>query len=738
MNGSRRHFRIGGLAVSLTSAALVASLLPTGLVSTVLGDTSVTQAATNTAIPADTTGTTTYAALPDLKLQEALAGDIKPGTLILTAPAGFAWKSSGASAATSSCTGLSASVTAQSTIAITVTFIGTSSAPCLVTVSTIQIIPTQGTPLISPVAIGKSGTAGGLPSSGYGLVGTVAGTPTKLGFTSQPSTAPSGVTMLTQPAVAIQDSFGNTVTSPSAAASILLSLTAPTTGGPGTLGTCTSAVTTSAGVATFAGCKITGTNATGTGYRLTAADTTVGSGHPYTPGTSSAFDVPDNLTFEIQPGGGAGSGNRAQGGIAFSSQPKVTVRAVSTKAANDNTTMVTLSILAGTGTAGAVLTCDQAGNILKVTSGSAQFTGCKIDKAGTGYKLVATSSPTYGTSVWSSNAFDVVAGLASKLTFVQQPAGAVANTAFTTQPIVAITDAGGNVITSGVSAVVTLSIGTNPGVPAGVLSCVPGLSVATTTSGTNAGKAAFSGCKISNAGVGYTLVATASSVVCSAGACATSGVLASGTSTSFTVTPAQAQITVTPSANVITWGSGVTLTTRFDINGAGKSFQLLAARDGVNFSVIASLVTNSSGVATFAYRPATNLFYKAVFAGTSDLVAGTSNTTRVVVRQIALLRPTSLGKITSVSRGTTVTFTTTVRPSRPELAPAKVTFWIYRRVGTSWVFFTKRDYFINSIGIAKLTWKFSTSGTWFVRSAANPTPYNANSVVTRMEIYRVS
>ena len=741
MNGLRRNLRRGGLATSLASGLLVVSLLPTGLVGTVLGASSVVQPASNTAIPANTSsaagGLNTPTTLPDLKVQEGAAGDIGEGTLILAAPTGFAWASSGAAVAVSSACGLSVSVS-QSTSAITVQFSRASaSSACLVTVSNIDVIPTQGSPLISPVAIGKSGTATGLPSTGYGVLGTVAGPASKLGFTSQPSTAPSGVTMLTQPKVAIKDAVGNTVTA--ASATITLTLVAPTSGGPGSLGGCTAPVATSAGEATFSGCRVTGI---GIGYKLQATDTTGGSGHPYTASNSTSFDVPDNLGFEAQPGGGAGNGNRAQGGIAFASQPKVTVRAgtanfTTNKAINDSTTVVTLSIRAGTGTAGAVLTCDQAGNALRVTSGSAQFTGCKIDKSGTNYQLVATSSPSYGVAVWYSGMFDVVAGLASRLTFIQQPAGAAAGQAFTTQPTVAITDAGGNVATTGVSAVVTLSIGANPGVPAGILSCVPGNSAVTATSGVNAGRAVFSGCKISNAGVGYTLVATASSVVCSTGVCATPGVLSPATSSSFTVTAPAAQITVTPSASVITWGGSVTLTTRFGVNGAGKAFQLLGARDGVNFALIANLVTDANGNSAYAYRPATNLCYKAVFAGTSDLVAATSNTTRVVVREIALLRPTSLGKTTSVSRGTSVTFTTTVRPSRPELAPAKVSYWIYRRVGTSWVYFTKREYYADSSGLARFTWRFSTRGTWYVRSMANPTPYNANSVKSRVEIYRV-
>ena len=490
---------------------------------------------------------------------------------------------------------------------------------------------------------------------------------------------------------------------------------------------------TVAGVATFASCAVSGT---GVGYKLLASDTTGGGApHPYTAANSALFDIADNLGFETQPGGGAGTGGKAQGGVAFTNQPKVTVRVgtvnfTTNKAVNDSTTFVTLSIKSGTGTAGAVLTCDQAGNLLKVTAGSAQFTNCRINKSGTAYQLVATSTPAYGANAWTSGAFDVVAGPATKLTFVTQPAGAAAGQAFTTQPVVAITDAGGNIVTSGVSANVSLTIGVNPGIPAGVLSCVPAITVATATSGTNAGRAVFSGCKITTSGLGYTLNAIATNVV---GVAA----LAATTSDPFTVTAPGAQITVSTSASVITWGQFVTVTTAFAVNGVGKTFTLEGTRDGFVWSPLATLTTGASGTASFVYKPATNLYYRAVFAGSADLLPGTSNTARTVVRQIALLRPTNGGLVKSIARNTSITFTTTVRPARPELPPAKVTFRFFKLSGGSWALVTSRDVMIDVFGRAATTFKFTSGGSWYVRSIASPTSYNANSVWSPIERYNV-
>jgi hypothetical protein len=109
----------------------------------------------------------------------------------------------------------------------------------------------------------------------------------------------------------------------------------------------------------------------------------------------------------------------------------------------------------------------------------------------------------------------VIAGAASKLAFTIQPAGAVHPNAFTTQPVIAIEDANGNVVTTNTSAV-TLAIGTNP---------TSGSALTCTTNPVSAsiGVATFSGCKISLAGTGYTLKAT-------------DGGLTAATSTTFNVT----------------------------------------------------------------------------------------------------------------------------------------------------------------------------------------------------------
>jgi hypothetical protein len=127
----------------------------------------------------------------------------------------------------------------------------------------------------------------------------------------------------------------------------------------------------------------------------------------------------------------------------------------------------------------------------------ATFTGCAIDRPGTGYRLTATD----GSLIAATSAtFNITVGPPAKLAFTTQPLGAHAGTPFATQPVVSIQDAGGNTVTTATDAV-TLAIGTNPG--AGTLACTANPLTATS------GVATFAGCTISNQGNGYTLVATA-------------------------------------------------------------------------------------------------------------------------------------------------------------------------------------------------------------------------------------
>ena len=521
------------------------------------------------------------------------------------------------------------------------------------------------------------------------------GTATKLVFTTQPARGTPTVAFAGQPVVVIQDALNNIVTT--ASASVTLAIGTNPGGGGTTLLCTTNPLTTTSGVASFGACRI---NNVGVGYTLTAND-----GGSLTDPTSAAFDVADRVVFTTQPSG-------AVAATAFTTQPVVAVRAGTTNTAvNDSGTSVTLSLSGGP--AGAALVCNS--NPVTVSAGVATFSGCRIDKVGS-YTLVASAS---GLGTVTSTSLTVVAGPAIKLGFTAQPNAGVTAQAFPIQPVVAVQDAGANTVLSGTNSTATVTLSLGAGAPTGaVLTCTGGLSKAAV-----AGVATFAGCSINAAGT-YTLIASATG-------------LTAATGTSFIVTAPVATITLTNSASVITWGGAIALNIQFGTNGGNKAFVLEGARDGVNFVTIANLTTNASGFATFPYTPVSNLYYRVRFTGTLDLGAANSNTTRTVVRQIALLRPTNSGATKSITRNTSVKFTTTVRPSRPELPAAKVTFVFYKRIGGAWIFVAKRDVYIDSLGLASWTWKFTSVGSWYVRSIANPTPYNANSVWSQLEFYNV-
>lgn len=534
------------------------------------------------------------------------------------------------------------------------------------------------------------------------------GPPTRLVFTTQPARGTPGGAFAVQPVVAIQDALGNTVTT--ASATVTLAIGANPGGGGTTLLCTTNPLSTTNGVATFSGCRI---NNVGVGYTLTASD-----GAGLADPTSTPFDVADRLVFSTPPS------TPVTAGVAFPTQPIVQVRAggAVNRAVHDDGTVVTLSLRPGTGTAGATLTCD-AGLSRTVVDGIATFAGCRIDRTSpvspaNPYVIVASAT---GLSPAESTV-TVNPGAAVRLGFTAQPTAATSNQPFLVQPVVAVQDSLGNTVTSGAlsTATVTLAIGFNPA--GGTLTCDGGLTRAAV-----AGVATFTGCRINNAGVGYTLTATATG-------------LTMATSTAFTVGAPVAAITLTTSSPLITWGSGIVLTTQFGGAGANRTFVLQRSLDNVTWITTATLVTDSNGRSAFSFRPATNFFYRVVFAGAPDLLAAATPSVRTVVRQAAVLRPTNFGAVRTISRNTSIDFTTRVRPARPELPLARVTyrfFWRTGRPGSTWALISERTVTADSAGIARTSFRFTRSGQWYVRSRAVATPFNANSLWTPVERYNV-
>jgi hypothetical protein len=149
------------------------------------------------------------------------------------------------------------------------------------------------------------------------------------------------------------------------------------------------------------------------------------------------------------------------------------------------------------------------------------------------------------------------------------------------------------------------------------------------------------------------------------------------------------------------------------------------------------VTTGTDGTAAAVDRPAANTFYRLVFDGAPDLAAASSPVVRVVVRRVALLRPDNRGTVRRVSRGTTVTFSTLVRPVTASVAPGPVTYRLFQLVGRSWVL--KRSWTVtpDATGLALLPVAFASRGSWMVRAMAVPTAANANSVWSPAQRYDV-
>jgi Kelch motif protein len=350
-----------------------------------------------------------------------------------------------------------------------------------------------GIATFSDLAIQKSGSGYRLKASATGFTAITSGTflifpagAARLVFTAQPTTTTAGAQISPAIQVTARDSFGNTA----AGFTGNVSMTIGNNAGGGILSG-TTQQTAALGTATFKGLTI---NKAGKGYTLRASAALV----PDT--TSTPFDIKPAtatlLAFTAQP-------NPAAAGATIA--PPVRVAALDSlgNVATGFTGAVTMNI--GTNPSGGTLSGTTA---VAALAGVATFTSLRIDKAGTGYTLQAT---TPNRTPATSAAF-YIAGPATRLVFTAQPSTALAGATITPPVQVTALDALGN-RAIGFGGSVSLAIGTNPG--GGTLSGTIPVSA-------QAGIATFTDLSIDRAGSGYTLRAT-------------SGLLASSTSAAFDI-----------------------------------------------------------------------------------------------------------------------------------------------------------------------------------------------------------
>ena len=143
--------------------------------------------------------------------------------------------------------------------------------------------------------------------------------------------------------------------------------------------------------------------------------------------------------------------------------PAVKVGVFDSAGIADPYTLYTDAALAiGTNPGGGTLT---GGGSQPLTAGVASFSGLKIDKAGTGYTLVASSTPAGITG--TSNAFNITTGTATHLAFIVQPSNVVAGNVVTPTVKVAIEDANNNIVTTATNAITLKKTTCTTTVPAG-------------------------------------------------------------------------------------------------------------------------------------------------------------------------------------------------------------------------------------------------------------------------------
>jgi signal peptidase I len=475
------------------------------------------------------------------------------GTAFATQPAVTVQDASGATVTTSSAS-VTLSITTPAGASLTCTDNPKSAASGVATFAGCRVNKTGTYTLTAASA--------GLTSAVSASFTITVGPATQLGFTQAPANTAANTAFAAQPKVAIQDAGGNTRTA--STASITLTITTPA-GGAALTNCSTNPLSTTLGVASFANCRI---NNPGT-YTLTA---TAGGLTAAVSTTFAVYGPATSLDVTTDPSDGTG-------GTALALQPVVTVLDAGGRTVGSSTVAVTLSITAPAG--GAVLTCTT--NPRAAVAGVSNFAGCKVNKAGT-YTLTAASS---GLTSAVSTSFTITVGPATKLAFTTSPSSSTGGTAFATQPVVTVQDAGGNTVTTS-TASVDLSITT----PAGAtLTCTDDPRNAVS------GVATFAGCRVNKTGT-YTLTAASSGLTSAASASFTITV-GPATQLAFTTSPSSSAVNTafaTQPRVTVQDAGGNTVTT----SGPSVTLVITPPAGGAVLTCSANPRATSSGVASFS------------------------------------------------------------------------------------------------------------------------------------------
>lgn len=433
---------------------------------------------------------------------------------------------------------------------------------------TTTVAAVGGVATFSTLNIDLAGSGYTLAAAATGLGGTISGefdvtpgSPSRLTFFVEPTTAPAGSPLAPALQIEIEDAFGNRV--PTATNAVTVSI-ATNPGGGSLSGTQTRSAV--AGVATFNDLSI---DMAAVGYRLRA--------------TAGGLTPDTSVAFTIIPG--------AATQLVFTTQPSTTVATAAITpavqvAAQDglgNTATsfsgnVTLAL--GTDPCGGTLS---GATTMAATAGVATFSSLSIERACGGYTLAATATGLGGAV---SSAFSVIVGPAAALAFLVQPSGTTGGAIIAPPVQVEIQDAGGNRVTSATSSV-TVAIADNPG--GGTLAGN------TSVSAVN-GVASFADLSINRAGAGYTLAASAAGL---AGATSAGFTVAVGNAAklAFLVQPSNTEggAILAPAVQVEVQDAGGNRVT----TGAHMITVAIGNNPGSGTLSGTTLVTSASGVASF-------------------------------------------------------------------------------------------------------------------------------------------
>jgi hypothetical protein len=298
------------------------------------------------------------------------------------------------------------------------------------------------------------------------------------------------------------------------------------------------------------------------------------------------------------------------------------------------------------------------------------------------------------------------------LAFALPPTGAVAGAPLTGQPAVQLLDAAGLVVGLGPGSTTSVSISLASNAAGATLACPGGL-----TRGAVGGVATFDGCAVDRPGSGYVIRADAAGLPPVASA--PFDILDPGSALPLTLAARRSTITL---------GAAAALTASFAPapDTAGQPLTVERSVDGLHWTSAGSLPTDATGGLVVSPAPTVTGWYRVRFVGGSDLPAATSYPVRVIVRQSIVLAA-SIPPARTITPGTTVTFTSIVRPVGAGLPRAMVNYVVYRRIGTAWVLYRRFAVVTDASGRARLAWRFSLPGSWYVRSSAAATTSNGAS-----------